>query len=91
MSSSTLQLNEKVYDYLLGHSLRESAACQQLREETKPIKMGMMERTRAARPDIPDDYYLQPDDIAQSVYELTCQHRSAWTFELDLRPFGEQW
>ena len=43
MSSSTLQLNEKVYDYLLGHSLRESAACQQLREETKPMKMGMMQ------------------------------------------------
>ena len=43
MSSSTLQLNEKVYDYLLGHSLRESAACQQLREETKSMKMGMMQ------------------------------------------------
>ena len=43
MSSSTLQLNEKVYDYLLGHSLRESTACQQLREETKPMKMGMMQ------------------------------------------------
>ena len=43
MSSSTLQLNEKVYDYLLGHSLRESAVCQQLREETKPMKMGMMQ------------------------------------------------
>ena len=50
-----------------------------------------LERTRAARPDIPDEYYLQPDDIAQSVYDLTCQHRSAWTFELDLRPFGENW
>ena len=50
-----------------------------------------LERTRAARPDIPDEYYLQPDDIAQSVYDLTCQHRSAWTFELDLRPFGEKW
>ena len=50
-----------------------------------------LERTRASRPDIPDDYYLQPDDIAQSVFELTGQHRSAWTFELDLRPFGEKW
>ena len=50
-----------------------------------------LERTRAARPDIPDEYYLQPDDLAQSVYDLTCQHRSAWTFELDLRPFGEKW
>jgi predicted O-methyltransferase YrrM len=43
MSSSTLQLNEKVHDYLLGHSLRESTACQQLREETRPMKMGMMQ------------------------------------------------
>ena len=43
MSSSTLQLNEKVHDYLLGHSLRESTVCQQLREETKPMKMGMMQ------------------------------------------------
>ena len=43
MSSSTLQLNEKVQDYLLGHSLRESTACQQLREETRPMKMGMMQ------------------------------------------------
>ena len=50
-----------------------------------------LERTRAARPDIPDEYYLQPDDIAQSVFDLTGQHRSAWTFELDLRPFGEKW
>ncbi len=43
MSSSTLQLNEKVQDYLLGHSLRESTVCQQLREETRPMKMGMMQ------------------------------------------------
>ena len=43
MSRSTLQLNEKVHDYLLGHSLRESTACQQLREETRPMKMGMMQ------------------------------------------------
>ena len=50
-----------------------------------------LEITRSARPDIPDEYYLQPDDIAQSVFDLTGQHRSAWTFELDLRPFGEKW
>jgi len=43
MSSSTLQLNEKVHDYLLGHSLRESTVCQQLRKETMPMKMGMMQ------------------------------------------------
>ena len=50
-----------------------------------------LERTRAARPAVPEEHYLQPDDIARSVYDLTRQHRSAWTFELDLRPFGEKW
>lgn len=34
---------------------------------------------------------LDPDDIAHSVYHLATQPRSAWTFELDLRPFGENW
>lgn len=34
---------------------------------------------------------MNPDDIAQSVYFLTCQPKSAWTFELDLRPFCEKW
>ena len=43
MSRSTFQLSEKVHDYLLGHSLRESTFCQQLREETRPMKMGMMQ------------------------------------------------
>ena len=50
-----------------------------------------LERTRASRPDLPDEHFMQPDDIAESVYQLTCQHRSAWTFELDLRPYGEKW
>lgn len=43
MSRSTFQLSEKVHDYLLGHSLREITFCQQLREETRPMKMGMMQ------------------------------------------------
>jgi NADP-dependent 3-hydroxy acid dehydrogenase YdfG len=32
-----------------------------------------------------------PDDIAESVFFLARQPRSAWTFELDLRPFREPW
>jgi NADP-dependent 3-hydroxy acid dehydrogenase YdfG len=47
--------------------------------------------TRKMHPDRPDDFFIQPDDIADSVYNLTQQKRSAWTFELDLRPFGESW
>ncbi len=48
-------------------------------------------RTRARLADKPDEFFLKPSDIAESVYHLARQPRSAWTFELDLRPFGERW
>ena len=48
-------------------------------------------RTREKRPDAPDDFYLQPDDIAETVATITQQPRSAWTFEVDLRPHTENW
>lgn len=47
--------------------------------------------TRARFRDRPDDFFLQPDQIAENVLHLVRQGRSAWTFELDLRPFGEKW
>jgi NADP-dependent 3-hydroxy acid dehydrogenase YdfG len=50
-----------------------------------------LERTRKMMPDSPDEAFLQPDHIAESVFFLTRQPQSAWTFELDLRPFGEKW
>jgi NADP-dependent 3-hydroxy acid dehydrogenase YdfG len=50
-----------------------------------------LERTRKMMSDKPDDYFLKPEHIADSVFFLTRQPRSAWTFELDLRPFGEKW
>ncbi|MCH9683997.1 MAG: SDR family oxidoreductase [Deltaproteobacteria bacterium] len=34
---------------------------------------------------------LDPDDIAATAHFLTTQNRSAWTFELDLRPHLENW
>jgi hypothetical protein len=33
---------------------------------------------------------LSPDAIADAYWTLHSQHRSAWTFELDLRPYKEQ-
>ncbi len=48
-------------------------------------------RTRKAMPDKPDDFFLDADAIAESIWFLTRQQRSAWTFELDVRPFGESW
>lgn len=50
-----------------------------------------LERTRKAMPDKPDEFFMQPDAIAESVYFLTRQPPSAWSFEIDLRPFGEKW
>ena len=38
-----------------------------------------------------DDFFLQADDIAEAIWFLATQPKSAWTFELDLRPFGEKW
>ena len=42
-------------------------------------------------PDEPDAFFMSPKAIAESALMLTRQDRSAWTFELDLRPFGEKW
>ncbi len=50
-----------------------------------------LERTRNAMPDKPDEYFLEPSEIAETVFQLSRQNRQAWTFELDLRPFGERW
>ena len=51
-----------------------------------------------ARENIPDleqrlaeDRILKPDDIALNYINLHHQKRSAWTHELDLRPWSENW
>ena len=41
--------------------------------------------------DRPDDFFMQPTDIADAAMSIVNQPRSAWTFELDLRPSGEAW
>ena len=47
--------------------------------------------TRERMPDLPEDGLLKPADIADAYYFLSQQGRSAWTFELDLRPYVETW
>ena len=37
------------------------------------------------------DGILQPDAIADNYWMLHKQPRSAWTFEMDLRPWSEKW
>ncbi|WP_421843074.1 SDR family NAD(P)-dependent oxidoreductase [Marinobacter algicola] len=48
-------------------------------------------RTRKALADKPDDFFVKPAAVADAVWNLCQQHPSAWTFELDIRPFGESW
>ena len=50
-----------------------------------------LEWTRKAWPDKPDDFFIQPDDIASEVWHIAHQSKSAWTFDHWLRPFGESW
>ena len=38
-----------------------------------------------------EDGILDPDAIAENYWQLHRQHRSAWTHELDLRPWMESW
>jgi NAD(P)-dependent dehydrogenase (short-subunit alcohol dehydrogenase family) len=37
------------------------------------------------------DGLLQPDAIAEAYWQVHCQPRTAWTHELDLRPWSEGW
>lgn len=58
---------------------------------------GMIDGTfaRSIAPDIQtlldEDAILKPDEIAKNYVWLHNQQRSAWTFELDLRPWKETW
>ena len=47
--------------------------------------------TRQAFAGRPDEFFAQPAAIADTVYHVAHQDRSAWTFDVDLRPFGEKW
>jgi NAD(P)-dependent dehydrogenase (short-subunit alcohol dehydrogenase family) len=37
------------------------------------------------------DGMLEADSIAETYMAVYRQHRSAWSFEVDVRPFGEKW
>jgi len=37
------------------------------------------------------DSFIRPDAVAATALGLTSQDRSAWSFELDVRPFNERW
>jgi NAD(P)-dependent dehydrogenase (short-subunit alcohol dehydrogenase family) len=54
------------------------------------------ERIKAARgedalADLPADMLMNPASIANAYWAMHQQTRDAWTFEMDLRPFAENW
>jgi NAD(P)-dependent dehydrogenase (short-subunit alcohol dehydrogenase family) len=48
-------------------------------------------RIRAAMPDRAADTFVDPAGVAEIAYQLWRQHRQAWSFEVEARPYIEKW
>ena len=48
-------------------------------------------RQRERFPARPDDFYIKPAAIADECFHVAHQDRSAWSFLVEIRPFGETW
>ncbi len=42
-------------------------------------------------PDEPDEFFSHPEAIAEEIFHTTQQDSSTWSFDVELRPFGEKW
>ncbi|WP_119417991.1 SDR family NAD(P)-dependent oxidoreductase [Desertibaculum subflavum] len=47
--------------------------------------------TRERYKDKPDDFFIKPASIADEAFHVAHQDRSAWSFNVEIRPFGEVW
>jgi len=50
-----------------------------------------LEWTRRLQADKPDEFFCKPREIAEEIWHVVHQPRSAWSFNVELRPFGENW
>ena len=50
-----------------------------------------LQKTRETMPDKEDSFFIKPKDMAESTFWLSQQARSAWSFAVEARPFGEPW
>jgi NAD(P)-dependent dehydrogenase (short-subunit alcohol dehydrogenase family) len=48
-------------------------------------------RQRERFKDKPDEFFIKPVAIAEETFHLAQQDRSAWSFNVELRPYGEIW
>lgn len=47
--------------------------------------------TRKRYADRPDSFFIKPAAIADEIWHLIHQDRCAWSFNVEIRPFGETW
>lgn len=47
--------------------------------------------TRERYSEAPDDFFIQPADIADEAWHIAHQPRSAWSFLTEVRPYRETW
>jgi NAD(P)-dependent dehydrogenase (short-subunit alcohol dehydrogenase family) len=47
--------------------------------------------TRRRFKDAADDFFIKPEAIASEIWHLSQQDRSAWSFNVEIRPFREPW
>jgi len=47
--------------------------------------------TRQMFPDASDDFFTTPAAIAEEIWHVAHQQRPAWSFNVEVRPFGEKW
>jgi hypothetical protein len=50
-----------------------------------------LEWTRERFKGKPDEFFIKPKAIAAEIWHIVHQERSAWSFNVELRPFGETW
>jgi len=50
-----------------------------------------LEWTRKRFADAPDDFFIKPASIAEEIWHVVHQERSAWSFNVEVRPFRETW
>jgi NAD(P)-dependent dehydrogenase (short-subunit alcohol dehydrogenase family) len=50
-----------------------------------------LEWTRRMYGDRPDEFFCKPDDIAGEIWHVVHQPPSAWSFNVEVRPSGENW
>lgn len=48
-------------------------------------------RTRERLRDKPDSFFVEPAGVAEIAWQLVKQSPSAWSFEVEARPFAETW